>query len=75
MSDLANPSDVELLDVDLDASLAEYADRLLLSTGLTAQDAFLIASGRQKVVEQLGALARVLQAGWSLELPDRKTRA
>jgi hypothetical protein len=62
------------LDIDLDVLLAEYADRLLLSTGLTAQDAFLIASGRKTVVDQLVELARALQAGWSLELPERTPR-
>jgi hypothetical protein len=70
-----NHADTTSLNVDVEASLAEYADRLLLSTGLTAQDAFLIASGRQKVLDQLAALARALQAGWRLELLEEDKRA
>ena len=45
-------------------SLTEYADRLLLSTGLHAEDALLIASGRLEPAEELDDLARALRAGW-----------
>jgi uncharacterized protein YbjT (DUF2867 family) len=49
---------------ELPAALADYADRLLLGTGLDAADAVLIASGRLDLSAELGALANALQAGW-----------
>ena len=48
-------------------ALAEYADRLLLSTGLTADDALLLASGKQEPPAELEGLARALRAGWALD--------
>jgi len=48
------------------APLAEYADRLLLSTGLHAEDALLIASGQLDPWPELSGLARALRAGWDL---------
>jgi hypothetical protein len=51
---------------DLPAPLTEYADRLLLSTGLTAQDALSIASGKLDASDRLGGLALALRAGWEL---------
>jgi hypothetical protein len=51
---------------DLPAPLAEYADRLLLSTGLTADDALRIASGQLDPPEGLAGLAIALRAGWDL---------
>ena len=59
--DLMRPS---LLEAPV--PLAEYADRLLLSTGLHAEDALLIASGRQDPPTELESLARALRAGWQL---------
>ena len=47
--------------------LAEYADRLLLSTGLHADDALLIASGQLEPPAELDGLTRALRAGWDLE--------
>ena len=46
------------------ASLAEYADRLLLSTGLHVEDALLIASGQLDLAPELEPLARALRTGW-----------
>lgn len=46
------------------APLAEYADRLLLSTGLHVEEALLIASGRQDAPPELEPLARALRTGW-----------
>ena len=46
------------------ASLAEYADRLLLSTDLHVEDALLIASGALDLPPELGPLARALRTGW-----------
>ena len=46
------------------ASLAEYADRLLLSTGLHVEEALLIASGRLDPPPELEPLARALRTGW-----------
>jgi hypothetical protein len=51
---------------DLRVPLTEHADRLLLSTGLTAQDALSIASGILDPPDQLGGLALALRAGWEL---------
>jgi hypothetical protein len=46
------------------ASLAEYADRLLLSTGLHVEDALLIARGELDPAPELEPLARALRIGW-----------
>jgi hypothetical protein len=46
------------------ASLAEYADRLLLSTGLHVEEVELIASGRLDPPPELEPLARALRTGW-----------
>jgi hypothetical protein len=51
---------------DLSGALTEYADRLLLSTGLHAQDALRIASGQLDAPDELDGLARALRAGWDL---------
>ena len=51
---------------DLPAPLMEYADRLLLSTGLHAEEALRIASGRLDPPEELDALTVALRAGWGL---------
>ena len=51
---------------DLPAPLSEYADRLLLSTGLHAQDALRIASGQFDPPDELAGLALALRAGWDL---------
>jgi hypothetical protein len=39
---------------------------MLLSTGLTADDALQIASGELDPPEELGGLALALRAGWDL---------
>jgi hypothetical protein len=52
--------------VQLQAGLAEYADRLLFSTGLHAEDALLIASGQLDAPAELDGLATALRAGWEL---------
>ena len=52
----------------LAAPLSEYADRMLLSTGLTADDALRIASGELDPPEELGGLALALRAGWDLSV-------
>jgi hypothetical protein len=52
---------------DVPAPLAEYADRLLLSTGLHAEEALLIASGQVDPPAELEPLARALRAGWDAE--------
>jgi hypothetical protein len=46
------------------ASLAEYADRLLRSTGLHVEDALLIARGELEPAPELEQLARALRTGW-----------
>jgi hypothetical protein len=52
---------------DLPAALVEYADRLLLSTGLNAADALRIASSRSDPPDELLGLATALRAGWMLD--------
>jgi hypothetical protein len=52
---------------DMSPALAEYADRLLLGTGLDVIDALRIASGELDPPAQLRGLADALRAGWQLE--------
>ncbi|MBV9329120.1 MAG: hypothetical protein JO352_35905 [Chloroflexi bacterium] len=47
--------------------LAEYADRLLISTGLQAEDALSIATGRLDPPAEMEPLARAIRAGWELD--------
>ena len=56
-------------DGELSAPLADYADRLLLGTGLDAAEAVLIASGQLVPPPELRALGSALQAGWLAEDP------
>jgi hypothetical protein len=51
----------------LPPALADYADRLLLGTGLDAFDALLIARAELEPASELSGLARALRAGWQLE--------
>ena len=55
--------------VELPAALADYADRLLLGTGLDAADAVLIARKQLDLPAELSGLANALQAGWFAEDP------
>ena len=50
---------------EVPAALAEYADRLLLSTGLHVEEALLIASGQLDPPPELEALAPALRSGWN----------
>lgn len=52
---------------DVLPALAEYADRLLLGTGLDAVEALRIASGELEPAAPLKGLAQALRAGWQLE--------
>ena len=54
---------------ELPAALADYADRLLLGTGLDAADAVLIANGGLDLPAELSGLANALRAGWFAEDP------
>jgi hypothetical protein len=54
----------------LPGSLAEYADRLLHSTGLTADDALRIAAGDLAAPLELDSVALALRAGWALAPED-----
>ena len=51
---------------ELPRALVEYAEQMLLGTGLTAADAVTIASGQADGPAELRALAEALRAGWSL---------
>jgi hypothetical protein len=53
--------------LELQASLVEYAERLLQSTGLSAHDALLIASGQMDPPEGIESLGRALRAGWQAD--------
>ena len=55
--------------VELQAALADYADRLMLGTDLDAARAVLIASGRLDPPAELSGLATALRAGWFAENP------
>ena len=70
MSGIHVQSDPESVEVDLGTPLVEYANRLLLSTGLAAQDALFIASGRHEAPPELATVTRALRAGWNLAPPD-----
>jgi hypothetical protein len=52
---------------DVPPALAEYADRLLLGTGLDACEALRIASGELDPPPPLKGLAEALHAGWQQE--------
>jgi hypothetical protein len=52
---------------DVPPALAEYADRLLLGTGLDAIDALRIASGELDPPSPLKGLAEALRTGWQQE--------
>jgi len=54
-------------EAELPAPLADYADRLLLGTGLETLDAVRIARRQLDLPGELGGLARALQAGWLVE--------
>ena len=46
------------------APLAEYADRLLLSTGVHVEEGLLIASGQLDLRPELEPIGRALRSGW-----------
>jgi hypothetical protein len=48
------------------APLVEYAERLLLGTGLDVEQAVRIARGEQEAPAELISLAEALRAGWNL---------
>ena len=51
----------------LSLALAEYADRLLLGTGLDAGEALRIARGDIEAPAQLHFLQTALRTGWNAE--------
>ena len=55
---------------ELPAALVDYANQLLLGTGLQAGEALLIANGELDPPTQLSGLAHALRSGWELsEVP------
>jgi hypothetical protein len=50
---------------ELPRALAEYAEQLLLGTGLEVTDALLLARGEMDAPPELRGLAEALRAGWS----------
>jgi hypothetical protein len=67
MTRSTDPSIARPTGSELPAALADYADRLLLGTGLDAADAVLTASGHLHAPAELLQLANALQAGWNVE--------
>jgi hypothetical protein len=66
---MARPGPAERPDharEELPPALAEYADRLLLGTGLDAADALRIAAGQLDPPTELHGLVMALRAGWRL---------
>jgi len=66
---MARPAPAERPDhprVQLPPALAEYADRLLLRTGLDAADALRIAAGKLDPPAELHWLVMALRTGWEL---------
>jgi hypothetical protein len=55
----------EVAEVDPPAPLAEYTERLLQSSGLSAHDVLLIASGHTEPPPGLEQMASALRAGWT----------
>jgi len=70
MNRAAEPHAPKHLAGDVPPALAEYADRLLLGTGLDAVQALRIASGELDPPALLKGLAKALRAGWQLEEED-----
>jgi hypothetical protein len=62
----ASLPDAHASNQELPAALAEYAERLLLSTGLSAHDALEIARGALDSPPDLANVADALRAGWLL---------
>jgi hypothetical protein len=50
----------------LSRALLDYAEPLLIGTGLNVEQALLIARGEVETPSELAALADALRAGWSL---------
>jgi hypothetical protein len=50
----------------LSGPLIEYAERLLLGTGLDVDQALRIARGEREAPAELTSLAEALRAGWNL---------
>jgi hypothetical protein len=50
----------------LPRTLTEYAEQLLLGTGLGVADAVRVASGQADPPAELRGLAEALRAGWTL---------
>jgi hypothetical protein len=56
---------LDVAEVELPPPLAEYTERLLQSSGLSAHDVMLIASGHTEPPLGLEAIASALRAGWA----------
>ncbi|MBV9354155.1 MAG: hypothetical protein JO023_01380 [Chloroflexi bacterium] len=54
------------LEKNVPGPLAEYAERLLLSTGLSVRDVLRIASGAEDPPAGGESIEKALRAGWSL---------
>ena len=67
MSRVVEPHAPEHRTGDVPPALAEYADRLLLGTGLEVLEALRIASGELDPPAPLKGLAEALRAGWQVE--------
>jgi hypothetical protein len=63
---------LDVAELELPAPLAEYTERLLQSSGLSAPGVLLIASHTEPPVD-LEAIASALRAGWTTS-PVREER-
>ena len=52
---------------ELPVPLAEYAEQLLMGTGLDATEAVRVAAGELDVPPELSRIQQALRAGWQLE--------
>jgi hypothetical protein len=60
------------LPTELPPALAEYAEQLLLGTGLDAREALRVACGEVDAAPGLSGLAEALRAGWSAGEADSR---
>ena len=61
-----------LQPTELPPALAEYAEQLLLGTGLEVTDALRMARGELEAAPELRGLAEALRAGWSAGEEDAR---
>jgi hypothetical protein len=66
------PSRAGVQPTEMPRALAEYAEQLLIGTGLGVADALRVARGEAEVTPELSGLAEALRAGWSAGQKDAR---